>query len=140
PPLPDHRPAVLRALDTLGARYSADGVTMAVIGDHAGLDAGAVWLACSQLQHGGFVIATDSMPGAHPALGGDNRRTWSLTELGRNTPLYDDGDNIDRGDPIFPKNTDITRGHTAACPNMETHFPWCCDCHAREEFQQAAGQ
>lgn len=35
--------------------------------------------------------------------------------------------------PYFPKNTDISRGHTADCPNMETHFPWVCECHAREK-------
>lgn len=32
----------------------------------------------------------------------------------------------------YPKNTDISRGHTADCPNFRTHFPWVCDCHARE--------
>lgn len=83
PPLADHRADVLRALDSLGARFTADGVTMAVIGDRARLDAGEVWLACTQLRHGGFVTVTDTMPGAHPHLGGDNRRLWSLTQQGR---------------------------------------------------------
>lgn len=59
PPLPDHRSAILRALGELNAiEADCSGVTIAQVGDHAGLDAGAAWLACYQLRHLGLVAAT----------------------------------------------------------------------------------
>lgn len=78
-PLPDHRPAVLLALDTLGARNVASGCSIGTIGDEADLDAGQAWLAVTQCAHAGLVAHNDD------GLLRDDRggRTWSLTRAGR---------------------------------------------------------
>lgn len=74
PPLADHRPAALRALGELNAiEANCSGVTIAQLGEHAGLDAGAAWLACYQLQHLGLVARTGTALTPH---------LWSLTPEG----------------------------------------------------------
>jgi DNA-binding IclR family transcriptional regulator len=75
PPIPDHRPAALRALGDLGTREGeATGATIADIATHAGLNPGDAWLACYQLQHLGLITSTyvNALSTSH----------WSLTPDG----------------------------------------------------------
>lgn len=80
PPLADHRAAVLRALDSLGAHAGYTGVIIATIGDRAGLDAGQAWLAVNQLALGGFVTSHEGDTAIHDRRG---RGLYWLTDEGR---------------------------------------------------------
>lgn len=88
PPLPDHRPAVLRALDTLGAIDFASGVTMAEIAVKASLDAGQAWGACTQLQRDGFI----GIAKVRALYQRSPQTLCCLTEQGRAAAAKDDAD------------------------------------------------
>lgn len=62
PPLPDHRPAVLRALASLGAIDADRAVALTTIAARARLDAGQAWGAIYQLTHTALVASSLSRP------------------------------------------------------------------------------
>lgn len=57
PPLPDHRPAVLQALASLGATGADKAVDLATIRFRAALDAGQAWATIYQLTRTALVAS-----------------------------------------------------------------------------------